>query len=604
MSSSPSHVPIEALDACRPAELAAEVWRGNLDALRKHNATLAATLEQTTLPEHWRPALGIDDATTYRLERPGDDAEWLGHTAAPQMRAAGLLKHYQVTGKNLVLLTIGTGHELTYLLQQIPRASAVFVFEEDIRVLAAVLRVVDLAENLGSGRCVLVPSDDEQVYLRRYLDENTGVLAPVSIVLPNLVSPTRVTAIQTVVEQTFREVERARSVQVAQLAERAAAPAGDTPRVAVCALTASREAHAVAREVGAAAEKLGWASGVFLATDVATAHPAVHGPRLADLAPTLTICVNHNRQHLPFPPRGSVCMWHHVDRSVPAELPQDDTVHLAASPRVLAALERAARNGQRVAPFYWAAPTDAPAATDAVDDDCVFVVGDIPDPTPELYGIKQGTLKSVWRRLWEVAREVWPTPEIRAARALLQRAARDVDVPLREAGVCDRFVELFDHVIVPAVVSDALARLLAADGLRVETIGYGWTRVRVDGVRWRGAQWYELTTGDSTPRPRACVFAGLTDPLHRALLPLGARGWPLMVYHRGGAEPDGLKALLAPGTHYGAFHDPVALRQALELDDEKRTARRQQQAAQARAHITEHHTYAARLAALVSQLQG
>ena len=78
-----------------------------------------------------------------------------------------------------------------------------------------------------------------------------------------------------------------------------------------------------------------------------------HCERIAPFSPTLAICIDHSAAALPLPLGGSVCRWHLDARNVPDALADDDTIHLAASPRVAEALRTAGAADGKLLEFYW-----------------------------------------------------------------------------------------------------------------------------------------------------------------------------------------------------------------------------------------------------------
>ena len=145
------------LDAYRPATLDPPVFSANLAALAADQPQLADELRQVVLPETWRPALALDDFPTYRLEPPGQPPAWLGGSAVPLTRARARLAKLEFAGKNPALPACGAGAEAHYLLERLPSHLAMYIFEAEIAVLAAVLRVQDWSAAITHGRCALVP---------------------------------------------------------------------------------------------------------------------------------------------------------------------------------------------------------------------------------------------------------------------------------------------------------------------------------------------------------------------------------------------------------------------------------------------------------------
>ena len=103
---------LAALDTWRPAPLDEHAWAANLAAVAAEDSELAASSQAVVLPETWRPAWGLDDSLTFRVESPGEPAAWLGGTAAPIRRAQAVLGETKNPGTNIALPCLGAGGEV------------------------------------------------------------------------------------------------------------------------------------------------------------------------------------------------------------------------------------------------------------------------------------------------------------------------------------------------------------------------------------------------------------------------------------------------------------------------------------------------------------
>ncbi len=599
-------VDLSSLDNDRPVTLDPRVWQSNLDALAAEQPGFADALRVVSLPESWRPALALDDFVTHRIEKPGQPAAWLGGTAAPVTRAAALLEQFVPAGNNLALPVIAAGAELRFLLERLPRHMAVFVFETDLMALAAVLRIQDFSTAIAEGRCVLVPPGREIASLSKLMGIQPGLLPPGSILLPDLVPAARIDQIRTVCEQVHAETDRRRS---ARLAELVAAPRADSaspaaqPRLAILALTPHSATRAVAADVERAARGLGWEVMYRCVAGPRGVHPLVHCEALAEFRPSLTLCMNHLGSLLPVVPSGVMCTWFHSVAAVPAELPDDGTLYLAASPAVADALRRAGAGPDAVLDWYWACVESAQSPEDAsAAGNTVILVGDLPDHRPEIHGVKQGTHERLWEQLRVTAGQAWDTPRILRPDRLLDQAQRECGVALTEASLLETMVQLVERAIVPAAVLERLARALAGEAVEVLALGRGWERLSGPGIRPLAADLFDLPDRGADLRPLACVIAAGGDVLSPTLLHAASMGWPLLVHNLGGQSlVPALGDVLQPERHFDLFADLAGLRRALRSLREAPPAVLRR-AERARRHVHEHHSYRRRLLELVAFL--
>ena len=610
MTRSPATVDLSGLDAGRPASDVTSVWAENLSALAREQPGRADQLRQVVLPEAWRPVLALDDSITYRLEAPGEPPVWLGGTAAPRTRAAGLLDHFSPSGKNPALPCIGTGAELRDLLDRLPANLAVFVFEADLRAVAAVLRTQDFSAEIGRGRCIFVPSDHEAEFLNELLVTYPGLQPPGNILLPDLVSAARLEEIRVICEQVHNETFQRRARRLAELAD-ATRPVAAEPRLALLALTPDSAAHSVVADLARAAGTLGWPLLRCTGADPRSDHPLVHCEALAEFAPSLTICVNHPRAVLPVTPPGAVCVWHHHEANVPDVLPDDGTIHLAASPRVLSALRRVAARSEAVLEWYWACDAsvetvDADQSPEAENDTTgptIILVGDLLSQQPEIYGVKQVSYRRLWGQLLRTASQVWETPRALHPEKMLVLAERACEVELTDDSQREMLVRLIERVVIPATVIERIAHALANQPFRVLALGYGWERAEAQNIEARGADLSALPDRGVRFRPRACVFAGRVDPLSSTLLEAAARGWPLLVHDLGGQSlVSGLSDVIRAGQHFESFSDLAGLLRALKLLREMPPSV-QRRTERAREYVRAVHSYERRLQDLVALVQ-
>jgi hypothetical protein len=587
------------LDALRPAARDPAVWTRNLKALAADQPSLAAGLERVTLPKTWRPALALDGFVTWRLEPPDQPPTWLGDSAAPLTRARALLAQFDPHGKNPALPCLGCGAELRVLLERLPPYAAVFVLENELPVLAAVLRTQDYADAIARGRCIFVPPEGAAAAMEQRLSRQPGLLPPGDIVLPNLTAETRITELRRLCEGVLTTIQTRRSAELQELQARVATrtPATLAPpvRLALLGLGPDTATHALARSLQRAAQALGWPVLCRVLDAPDQGYPLVHCQALAEFDPVLTICLNHPRAWLPCAPPGRTCVWVLTESAAAIREPEDSVLYLAVSPLIHAALCKAGVPASAIHDWYWAceATPDDPAR-DPTDAALVFVA-DRPAADASAHGITHGTHQLLWTHLRMLAAQNWATPLIREPAKLLVRGERECRTELTDPQLRDWFLGLMERVLIPGVIVEQVARGLADQPLEVLTLGCNWADFDARRFKPLATTWFEWLRRGSTLRPRAWVFAGQVDPLSPALLYAAASGRPVWLHSPGGQPRDTeLAGILRSGQHFLPFGDLSDLRRGLAALV-KTPAVAQQLADRARRHVTEQHSYSRRL---------
>jgi len=611
MSESPAILRLAQLDELRPATLDPAVWSVNLTALAAEQPTLAEELRATGLPETWRPAVALDDFLTYRLEPPGEPAAWLGQTATPTVRARSRLARFDPSGKNPALPTCGAGAEPEFLLLRLPAHVAVFVFEADIRVLAAVLHAHDWSAAIAQGRCILVPPAREYAFLTELMKTHPGLLPPGEILLPDLVPATRSAELRALGERLHRETSERRSSELGELNAHGAfvaAPAAPailqakTPRVAVLALRPQLAARRVSEGLARAAQSLGWPVLQRATASPRSVHPLAHCRALADFRPDLTIYVGGAQPRLPLTPSGPNCVWVLAEPEAEAGFPADGTLYLAASPMVADGLRRAGVPEQDLLDWYWACEPvpvepDAPAAAPAA-----ILVADLPDPRPQTCGIQQSAHQKLWTQLGKIVAQAWETPRILEPAKLLVRAEQACQVEIREPELRTSLLRLIERVLIPAITLEQIAQVLAGQHGDVWALGRGWERLTSGNLKALAGGPFDLPEAAHGLHPWVCVCAGQRDPLGPALLHAAAHGWPLLIHSPSGQSlAASLGNVLQPRGHFEPFADRSALRRSLDSLRKNPQASRLR-TEKARQHVMLHHTCAHRLRELLEFL--
>ncbi len=599
MSSPVDFFDLRQLDEARPYAPDPRIWSDNLASLRLVQPDLASRLAALVLPPDWRPALALDGTPTWRIEPPGQPARWLAQSAAPGTRARALLRDLVVSDRNPALASIGTGAELSLLLERLAPWQAVYIFEEDELCLSAVLRLLPLARALAESRCVLVPAREEERFLIEWLDRVPGMLPPGNLIcLPSLPRP-RVEHLRRVCESVVQRTSEHRAARLESLRSRAAdlrPPAGPAPRLVTAALTLDPLAQWLALRLAAAARRLGWEAAECVMDHPRHAGPVPHAERLCEFGPELIVCVNHPRALLPPQAGGATfCEWHLGEDDVPASLPAaDGTYYLAASPRVARALGNAGAPPGRIVEFFHAADLEAFAGRGEIASPLILLVGHLPDPRPAACGIEHSSHLHLWGAIERAAADAWERCAPLDPDALLRRAEQVSGVRISIQSLRQQWLKLIGRVLIPALVLEAATEIASAAGLEPVAVGAGWSRLESPSVQVLAENEAGLPAL-AGPRPLAVILAGRPDPLSFALIHAAAAGYPLMLHAPPGAGLAAqLGSVLHPERHLTTFAGARELRAALAAlrADPSPAIRRAQQA---REHLRAHHTLEHRL---------
>lgn len=601
MASAP--VRLECLDHGTAATFAATAAGANLGALELAQPQLAASLSGVALPASWQPAETLDGWHSIRVEASATTAGWLDATAAPLRRARGLLREVIAEG-NVALPSIAAGAELRLLLDRLGPHQAVFVFEEDLTRLAAVLRLHDVSREIGAGRVVFLVGDAAGAALAEYLRAHPGVLPPAKIVGLPTVAVERTAAVRELCERAGAAAAAEREPRLAAASARLSvsdAPDRRTaePRLAVLALRAVRADHAVARQLAGGAAGLGWRTEVRVLATPSDAHTLPHLEALAALRPQIAIGVNQPSNAFALPSSTAVFRWHTNLLALPTADPGPE-MHLAASPRVRRALSAAGVPQQRLADLYFAAAAESLEGRPGPIGDEVVLIADRPDASAEAGRIVQPTHKMLWSAARECAQAAFAAQRRLDPAGLLGEAERRSDVTLREPWLREPFLRLIEHNLIPAVLAGRIASGLAELGCTLRRIGRGWGRSgEGPGETWAD-DWTQIDDEAQARRPRAAVFVPPPEGLSAALLDAAARGWPLWVYGTSARELcEALGGVLEPRAHFEPFDSLPGLRAVLKPDVKALEARVES----VRRHLAARHCYTHRLAGLRAMVE-
>ncbi len=517
---------LPSLDDVRAIELAPEILENNLAALARVAPHIARLAKECAIPAHWQAALGLDDAHTFRIEQPGQPAQWLGNTAAPRRRAEALLEPQKLANANILLPSAATGAEPTYLLHSLPPHQAVFIAEVDPLRIAVILRLYDLSSAINNGRVYFLVGEDISAYLVETLARTPGLLAPSLIInLPDQ-SAARIEDLRAQCERAARISAESRATRMTEIAE--AAPSfskqSATPRLGVLALTAEPRVWRLADQLVAAGLELGWAAESFCLNAPVRVHPLAQSEWLAAFGPTqLILCDTRADKIALKSPAHISSLSHSPDKC------RDDAGagrHLSLSPRHDAALRAAGVAPARIVEFPWSVSRVSQPAKIATTIDVLFL-GDRGSLAPASLGIDQTTLELVWNALQKVAFAKWADKESSKPEALLREAERFVGFDLSDKSMRERFLGLIERVLIPTASLAEIEKLATQTGLRSAAVGNGWSHGD------RPAAPAFATVGEAVQAgmiPRLAIATLLPDGLRQDGIDALAHGFPLALH--------------------------------------------------------------------------
>lgn len=571
-----------------------EILTKNLGALTAIAPRVAADVGAARVPAHWRSVAALDEGPTFRVERAGEPAAWLGGTAAPRTRALALVGNTNFAEQNVALPAAGSGAELQVLLDRLARHQAVFWFgaAEEVR---AILTLADSSDAIQRRRLLVFTEPSFEEALAGLLTEHPGLLPPATIVnLPD-VSLERIESVRRQCDAAARRVLALRAERMSEL-RTAAAERSDEIRLACAALGGDERGHAAAREAAAAGRRIGIAAEAFVLDSPLVAHPIALAEMFGRVRPTHVLRFDSDARTLPVRPAdATVLRFCDSSLALPARGGSDRP--LASSPRVRRALLEAGFRDADIGELFWACAPPA-AVTGEREPQAIAIVGDLPDASAAGCGIEQATHRALWERLERLLTSRWGTEDVAKPANVLQLAERELGFRLEEPELRTRLVRLIEFVLTPAVV---LRRLYAAAAARFDdrlvAVGRGWGTAERRQVFSSVA---DAVCGGI--RPAAALATVLPQGLSADLVSAAAAEWPILLHVPPREKlAHWLGGVLEGGRHVSEFSTERELQRSLDqvAGGEERFAA---QARGARAHVSARHTWDERLRSLVSGL--
>ncbi len=596
MSATGDTVDLTLLDALRPATLDGEIRQRNHAALAETHPQLAARLADFELPSHYRPALALDGAMNWRIEAGGEAPRWLGGSAIPQRRAEALLRDYDRGNFNATLPALASGVELASLLERLPQHVAVFVFEQDLSVIAAVLRIRPLDCALREHRCHIVSTADDRAHLVELLERYPGLLPPGNILrLPNL-SAKHLDRVREICEAVNAAVLTSRARRMEDLRAKVSPAPGAGERLALVALTPDARVHRLTAELERAAHAIGWEATRAVLDSPLDGHVLSACELLSNFAPTMTINIGSAHAQIPYAARGARFVWHLRRDDIPAELGPGDDIHLAASPMIEQALRRAGAGDESLHSFYWACGDSGLAhQSSAKEAGALMLVGDLPNDSEAACGIEQPTHKLLWKQLRQTVEQRWERADVREPETLLATASRTSGIRLGEESLRSGFLRLIEFVLVPAVTLRRISDVLTRQADAVWVVGRGWGPQASAKLRVLSDCLSTALNLQPAAEPGLVAFPSLPDPLSGELLEAAARGWRIAMHTPGGRlRRESLGGVFDPRQDFDTFAGAKDLR-ALCASRAARPSVLAQRLTRVAEHVRETHSWTCRL---------
>lgn len=583
VSAAAGKLSLAGLDEASPFAVDSRIFAENIAALRTVAPRFSDALSAVVLPAHWRAVVAIDGWPTWRVEQPGNPPAWLWGTAAPEARARAVVQQGRFGEANVLLPGIGTGAELCLALKCLSQRQAALVFESDLEVLAAVLRINLLDAALRERRCILLEPPDCEASLRGLLDRHSGLLAPTILLLTPGVSSSRVAEARALCERAALDISRARQERLSHL-QKSRSGEGRTKKNTLALLARQPDSEIVAASdaLGAAATEAGMNFVRCVADRPLEAGALAHSERISAELPSLVIGIDCGREALPIETSSTWAQWH-TQRQTPAK---SASFHLACCPLRRAELQTEGLASRSVIDFFWASEA-APAPAAECGGPVLFAEVQ-PDLSAVACGISQATHQTLWSGVLQSLRSEIAGGRTLSAEGFLIAGERNSGVQLREESLRGAFVEIIASRGLPGVLLEAAGQALSLAG--IEFLGIG-NRQSPGGP-----------PGTTSAPPCAIVSTSLHDLWTPAVARFASRGAPLLVLeYAGGQAAARLEGVLEPGRHYALVRNPADLPRAIESlrRDEAAYRRRRERLF---AHMAEKHRWSVRLATLAARI--
>ncbi len=460
-----------------PAILAA-----NLTVLRRTHPTLTDLIAAEPPP---LPALTRDGRLSFRVTGADGHAAWLGRTSIPAVRAEALLERFDTGAGNVLLPGFAQGCEVDLLLARLPRHRAVFVWEPDPASLALVLRLYDWSSDLALARLVpfVCPLEALTGKLVDWLTEHAGHLCPERIMSWPWSTPPELAAIRSAVQNAYAELDRRRSILLADLRATLAAdrPPTAARTLAILAPRPTELAHLLTDGLATATPHTGWQPLAITVAGPADVHPLVRARKLAAAGhrPDLAILADHTRREardLLAEETPAICWLGPgvAPRSAEAAGDQDLLAVTHIRHREQALCVGVAPQRCIIVPYPCLLPPATEALPQAARDGGVLMFADLKATDPAALGFQLASHQQLWNVLLQMLRaEIDGFTDGQAA-SLLSRAEAKTRIRLDDPGIRQAMLAGLCNPAAAGLLRQEIAQRLCEHKVTVDIRGAGW----------------------------------------------------------------------------------------------------------------------------------
>lgn len=455
----------------------------NLAALREVDSGLAERIAAAAGSDAVQMVRGSDGRVTFRLPLAdprngepmrGGRALWLGRTSMPSVSGEALLSRFGAAEENVLFVGAGSGYEIDRVLARAGAEQAVFVLEPSAAVLACVLRLYDWGEALRSGRLVLLHGTLGSDVLTSWLVAHPSYSLPVRVLPWPWMLSHEVTAVQSHLEVTYRQVMEARQRWAGEVSKRIRVqPAGEGEvRVVVSMARSDPEVRPIAEAVAAAARAMGWSVASCGFGGPRACAPFAQMEALAEAPTTFLLGLEHGREVAggALPEELPVVSWR-LRGGCGAGGPSGPRDWVLVAAGVGGQGSRGGSKGARVVHMPLGV-VDPPKARQEVRCDVALLV-DGAALSAAAHEVTTGTLVAWWDAGVRLLRE-HASKHLHPPRDLRGEIGRRLKVRIRDGAVLEPLERRLIARVWPTVSALHWLKVLRGRGLRVELWGRGW----------------------------------------------------------------------------------------------------------------------------------
>jgi hypothetical protein len=542
------------------------------------------------------------------------------------VRANALLVRFDAGQANVFFPGAGQGLEIALLLRRMGRHRALFAWEPEPFSFQLILRLHDLAADLGGERLVLTACDagDLSGKLLAWLDRHPGHLCPDRMMMWPWQTPAEIAPLRAALEAVYRQIEERRAAALNDTRRRLAEPVIATASpgslaIALYALHANDETWTLTDRLRACGEMPGWS---ILPVDVrcpgdmhslARTHRLLDAPRRPDWAILLNVTRSQVRDALP--ENLPAVAWLSSETAVDALKgpPEPGDAVAVTSQRLAERVNALGVSPERVAVVPLPClcrdlGVDPSTGTTEVGGDRptdVVILADVLQDDPARGGPTLATHAAIWRTTIDLLKARIDGFHAEQMDSLLRRAEDKVGSRIDDPSARRDILQQLGMQVAPSLLMQFLAGTLIRAGVRLRLHGTGWGREWGDAV---GGPVPTIAAREAAIRQsKVLVHADLAGEVRPgALLAAGSGTVVVGRRHPADALAGGLATLLEPGRQAAVFSTAREMVQTIQTLISDEHWRREIAVAARRRCLQDHHPRAAleRLRAAASSVSG